>query len=66
MGERVVRDLWLTERELLLESQGRGSRKEEPLVSLKTLLILAVVALVAWKIYLLFGHFFLNYPRPTL
>ncbi len=45
---------------------GEGVAEGGTLVSLKTLLILAVVALVAWKIYLVFGQFFLNYPRPTL
>ncbi len=35
-------------------------------MSLKTLIILAVIGLAVWRVYLLLIQLFESYPRPTL
>ncbi len=45
---------------------GTGSREEETRLNLKTLLVLAVLGFIVWRIYFFLDQFFWNYPRPTL
>ncbi len=40
--------------------------REESRMSLKTLIILAVIGLAVWRVYLLLIQLFESYPRPTL
>ncbi len=35
-------------------------------MSLKWMIYLAILGVVAWQLYLFLDHFFQSYPRPTL